>query len=64
MVRRSIRNLNSSRTVPPRLFDVIVENGNINLEVKLKDRYERIPWQDVVRQVEAATESYNRAVNE
>ena len=63
-MRRSIRNLNSNSSVPPRLFDIIIDNERVDLEIKYKDRYERIPWQDVVRQVEAATDSYKRAVNE
>ena len=55
-IRRPIKNSYSVRANPPRLFDVLVENGNVDLEVvspKDKSR-NRIPWDDVVYQVEAA----------
>ena len=55
MIRRQIRNLHSDRVSPPRVFDVVVEDGAVSLEVKVeKKRIETIPWEDVVFQVEAA----------
>ncbi len=55
MVKRPIRSLHSNKQNPPRVFDVIVEDGEISLEVKTdKNKYEKIPWEDVVYQVEAA----------
>lgn len=55
MVKKPIRNLHSEKQNPPRVFDVIIENGEVNLEVKTdKNKYEKIPWDDVVYQVEAA----------
>lgn len=55
MIKKPIRNLHSSQDVPPRVFDVIVDGDRVALEVKIdKKKYEEIPWQDVVYQVEAA----------
>jgi len=55
MIKRPIRSLHSDKQNPPRVFDVIVEGDDVNLEVKTdKNRYEKIPWEDVVYQVEAA----------
>lgn len=63
-MRRPIRNLSSNSQFPTRVFDVIVEEERVDLEVKYKGRVERIPWQDVVRQVDDATKTYKKAVNE
>ena len=50
-----MRNLHSDRVSPPRVFDVVVNDGSVALEVKVeKKRIETIPWEDVVFQVEAA----------
>ena len=60
MIKRPVRNLQSNRPSPPRFCDVIIEdNGDAYLEKKKKDKkgktsYEKIPWEDVVYQVEAA----------
>ena len=55
MVKKPIRNLHSTKPVQPRFCDVIVEGDKIFLEKKIdKNRYEKIPWEDVVSQVEAA----------
>lgn len=57
MFRKSIRNLSSSKNIPPRLFDVLVDGNQVDLEVKTgKGEYERIPWEDVKIQVEIARE--------
>ncbi len=58
MIKRPVRNLHSDLQTPPRIFDVIVEDDNrVYLEQKSKDKYLRIPWDDVVYQVEAAKEA-------
>lgn len=58
MVKKPVRNLHSTKQTPPRVFDVIVEDGKVDLEVKTdKNKYETIPWEDVVYQVEAAKKS-------
>lgn len=55
MIKRPIRNIHSSKQNPPRVFDVIVEDGKIIIEIKTeKHGYERILWEDIVYQVEAA----------
>lgn len=55
MIKKPIRNLHSEKQNPPRVFDVIVEGIEVNLEVKTdKNKCERISWDDVVYQVEAA----------
>ncbi|MDY4784092.1 hypothetical protein [Pygmaiobacter massiliensis] len=54
-MKRPIRDLHSDRPTPPRFCDVIVEGDHIFLEKKSdKNKYEKIPWEDVVYQVEAA----------
>ena len=55
MVKRPIRDLHSDRETPPRFCDVIIEGDKVYLEQKKdKNKYIRIPWDDVVYQVEAA----------
>lgn len=60
MIKRPIRNLHSDKPTPPRFCDVVIEDGKVFLEKKSdKNKYEKIPWEDVVYQVEAA-----KAVNQ
>lgn len=60
MKKKPIRDLHSTKPLPPRFCDVILEEGKVFLEKKSdKNKYERILWEDVVYQVEAA-----KAVNE
>lgn len=55
MIRQSIRNLHDYRVIPPRFCDVIVDGEKVYLEQKIsKDKYVKIPWEDVVHQVKAA----------
>jgi hypothetical protein len=55
MIKKQVRNLHSNKPTAPRVFDVTVEGTSVNLKVKIgKDKYETIPWDDVVYQVEAA----------
>ena len=55
MVKRSIRDLHSSKLTQPRFCDVIIEGDQVFLEKKSdKNKYEKISWDDVVYQVEAA----------
>jgi len=62
MVKRPIRDLHSCKATQPRFCDVIVEGDQVFLEKKSdKNKYEKISWDDVVYQVEAAK---NIAVNE
>ena len=60
MTKKPIRDLHSTKPLQPRFCDVILEEGKVFLEKKSdKNKYERILWEDVVYQVEAA-----KAVNE
>lgn len=53
--RRHIRNLHDGTPDGQRVFDVIVEGDRVMIEVKTSQRHlVRIPWSDVVTQVEAA----------
>ena len=55
MLRKQIYNLHSDKQQPPRFCDVIVEGKEVKLEIKTdKGKYESIPWDDVVYQVNAA----------
>ncbi len=55
MVKTPIRNLRSSKPVPPRLCDILIEGEEIALQFKIgKNEYETVPWQDVVLQVKQA----------
>ena len=55
MVKKPVRNLNSTKPVPPRLFDVLVDGDDVSIQVKTgKNEYETVPCPDVVSQVEAA----------
>ncbi len=55
MIKRPIRNLHSKGKIGRRVFDVIVKDKQVNLEIKTgKNDYEQIPWDDVVTQVEIA----------
>ena len=55
MTKTAIRNLHSDKPIPPRFCDVVIEDGKIFLEKKTdKQQFEKIPWEDVVYQVETA----------
>ena len=55
MTKTAIRNLHSDNPIPPRFCDVVIEDGKIFLEKKTdKKQFEKIPWEDVVYQVETA----------
>jgi len=58
MIKVPVRDLHCFQRTPTRIFDVIVENERIELEVKTdRNKYKRILWDDVVYQVEAARKS-------
>ena len=53
--RVSIRNKHSKYKINPRVFDVVLIGQKVFFEVKTgKDRTERIPFEDVIEQVENA----------
>lgn len=54
MIKIPIRNLNSSKPVPPRFCDVVVDGEMVYLEQKVnKNKYIKIHWDDIVYQVES-----------
>ena len=55
MTKTAISNLHSDKPIPPRFCDVVIEDEKIFLEKKTdKKQFEKIPWEDVVYQVETA----------
>jgi hypothetical protein len=55
MIKKPIRNLHSDKLTPPRFCDVIIDGDKIYLEQKKdKNIFIKIPWEDVVYQVECA----------
>jgi hypothetical protein len=54
-VRKHIRNLHDGTEDGERLFDAIVEEGRVTIELKTsKKQLVRVPWEDIVTQVDAA----------
>jgi len=55
MIIRPILSFSNERLTPQRVFDVVVDGNNVNLEIKSnKKKIVKIPWDEVVSQVEAA----------
>lgn len=55
IIKRPVRNLSSNKPIPPRVLDVVIDGDKIDLEIKInKNKFERIPWYDVIYQVEVA----------
>lgn len=54
MYRQPIRNPKSERPIKPRVFDAIIDQGEVYLEVKNQKRTEVIKLCDVLRQIEQA----------
>ena len=55
MIKKPILNLHSDRPSPPRFCDVEIDSeGKKYLAIKKDKKIERILWEDVVYQVEAA----------
>ncbi|MEE1598255.1 hypothetical protein VOI45_05580 [Acidaminococcus fermentans] len=56
--RKHIRNLHDGTENGERLFDAIVEGGKVTIELKnSKKQLVRVPWEDIVTQVEATKHS-------
>ena len=54
-VRKHIRNLHDGTEDGERIFDAIVEEGRVTIELKnSKKRLVQVPWEDIVTQVDAA----------
>lgn len=55
MLRRPIRSMSSDEKTPPRVCDIVVDNGSAYLEIKTgKNRFIQIPWDDLKYQAESA----------
>lgn len=53
--RRHIRNLHDGTPDGQRVFDAVIEGGKVMIELKSSKRQIiRIPWEDVVNQVDIA----------
>lgn len=56
MTRVPIRNHSSEKPTPPRVFDLIIDNGDAYIEVKFgkghEAYYEKVRLSDVLNQVE------------
>lgn len=60
-VRKHIRNLHDGTEDGERLFDVIVEEGRVTIELKTsKKQLVQVPWEDIVTQVDAAKHAHSR----
>lgn len=54
-MRKHIRNLHDGTEDGERIFDVIVEEGRVTIELKnSKKQLVQVPWEDIVTQVDAA----------
>lgn len=54
MIKQPIRDLSTSKPVPPRFCDVVVDGEKVYLEQKIsKNKYVTIHWDDIVHQVES-----------
>jgi len=57
MIKQPIRSLNTSKPVPPRFCDVVIDGEKVYLEQKVsKNKYITIYWDDIVHQVESVIE--------
>lgn len=57
MIKQPIRNLRTSRPVPQRFCDVVVDGEEVYLEQKIgKDKYVTILWEDLEYQVKSVIE--------
>lgn len=60
-VRKHIRNLHDGSEDGERIFDAIVEEGRVTIELKTsKKQLGQVPWEDIVPQVNAAKHTNSR----
>ena len=64
MLNIPIRNLQSSKQIPSRVFDAVLDGDKSNPQVSLKikpiKQTESISWEDVKYQVERAIQEYTK----
>lgn len=59
--RKHIRNLHDGSEDGERIFDAIVEEGRVTIELKTsKKQLVQVPWEDIVTQVDAAKHTNSR----
>ena len=54
LIRQPIRNTSSNKDTKPRVFDALIEDDEVYLEVKNAKQREIVRLADVLRQIEAA----------
>ena len=60
-VRKHIRNMHDGSEDGDRIFDAIVEEGRVTIELKTsKKQLVQVPWEDIVTQVNAAKHTNSR----
>lgn len=60
-VRKHIRNLHDGSEDGEGIFDAIVEEGRVTIELKTsKKQLVQVPWEDIVTQVDAAKHTNSR----
>ena len=60
-VRNHIRNMHDGSEDGERIFDAIVEEGRVTIELKTsKKQLVQVPWEDIVTQVNAAKHTNSR----
>ena len=60
LIRQPIRNTNSSKDTKPRVFDALIEDDEVYLEVKNAKQREIVRLTDVLRQIEEARRKANK----
>ena len=60
-IRKHISNLHDGSEDGERIFDAIVEEGRVTIELKTsKKQLVQVPWEDIVTQVDAAKHTNSR----
>ncbi len=54
MVQRPIYCFSKERIKPRRVFDVVIEDDVVELQIKIDKTIIKMPWKEVVTQVDAA----------
>lgn len=60
LIRQPIRNTSSSKDTKPRVFDALIEDDEVYLEVKNAKQREIVRLTDVLRQIEDARRKANK----
>ena len=60
LIRQPIRNTSSNKDTKPRVFDALIEDDEVYLEVKNAKQREIVRLTDVLRQIEEARRKANK----